>query len=521
MTQTWTPELKDGIKELLRDVDGFVEFVSGLKLRAYQRGVARCIVDSIIHRRGRTFIVIFPRQSGKNELQAQLEAYLLTLYSQVGGEMVKVSPTWKPQSLNAMQRLERVLKNNPITQSLWKKESGYIYSVGKARLTFLSASPTTHIVGATASLLLECDEAQDVLSEKFDKEVNPMAASTNATRVLWGTAWTSKTLLARELRAARRAEQHDGERRVFLLNADDVRQEAPEYGAFVDEQIARLGAEHPFVKTQFFSQEIDGESGLFTPQRQALMQGSHPAQSQPQPGQVYAFLLDVAGQDEGGDHWASYLQGASGEGAGSAAQLLANPRRDATALTIVSADLSHWSALRAPIYRVVARRLWLGERHVNLFGQLLSLVEGWQPRYVVVDCTGVGAGLASFLERALGAARLLPFTFTSASKSRLGWDFLGVVETGRFRDYTDSDPLKQAFWEQVQACEMEVLEGAGQVLRWGVPDGTRHPTSGELLHDDLLISAALCAVLDERPWGVAESALVRPPDPFGGMGEVY
>ncbi len=37
-----------------------------------------------------------PRQSGKNELQAQLETYLLLLYSELEGEIVKVSPTWKP-----------------------------------------------------------------------------------------------------------------------------------------------------------------------------------------------------------------------------------------------------------------------------------------------------------------------------------------------------------------------------------------------------------------------------------------
>jgi hypothetical protein len=48
---------------------------------------------------------------------------------------------------------------------------------------FLSAAPSSNIVGATVSLLLECDEAQDVEIAKWDKEIAPMAASTNATRV--------------------------------------------------------------------------------------------------------------------------------------------------------------------------------------------------------------------------------------------------------------------------------------------------------------------------------------------------
>ena len=32
-------------------------------------------------------------------------------------------------------------------------------------------------------------------------------------------------------------------------------------------------------------------------------------------------------------------------------------------------------------------------------------------------------------------------------------------------------------------------------MRWGVPDGTRDDTTGELLHDYLLVSAAMCYAL--------------------------
>ena len=149
-------------------------------------------------------MVIFPRQSGKNELQAQIETYLLGIYSLNNAEIVKVSPTWKPQSLNAMRRLERVISHNLITRDRWGKEVRLYLQWSECNdLLLLSGAPTSSIVGATASLLLECDEAQDVQIGKWDKEIAPMAASTNATRVFWGTAWTSRTLLARELRAAR------------------------------------------------------------------------------------------------------------------------------------------------------------------------------------------------------------------------------------------------------------------------------------------------------------------------------
>ncbi|HPC07167.1 MAG TPA: hypothetical protein PLI60_10655, partial [Anaerolineaceae bacterium] len=128
------------LKTVLRDPLLFARAASGITLRAYQQPVAKAVADSVFKQRGLSFVVMFPRQSGKNELQAQLEVYLMMLFSQTlpGCEMVKVSPTWKPQSLNAMRRLESVLRRNLFTRSLWRKESGYIYRVGEARIAFLS-----------------------------------------------------------------------------------------------------------------------------------------------------------------------------------------------------------------------------------------------------------------------------------------------------------------------------------------------------------------------------------------------
>ena len=201
------------VELIMTDIALFSHAAGGIKLRAYQEEVARAVIDSVLHQRGLTFVVNFPRQSGKNELQAQIEAYLLLCFQQ-DGECVKISPTWKPQSLNAMRRLERALEANALVRLVgWKKEQGYVYRVGSSRLYFLSGAPTAHIVGATASVLLECDEAQDVQIAKWDKEVVPMAASTNATRVFWGTAWTSQTLLARQKQAALEAQKADGIRR--------------------------------------------------------------------------------------------------------------------------------------------------------------------------------------------------------------------------------------------------------------------------------------------------------------------
>jgi hypothetical protein len=145
----------------------------------------------------------------------------------------------------------------------------------------------------------------------------------------------------------------------------------------------------------------------------------------------------------------------------------------------------------------------------------------------------VGAGLASFLRKSL-PRRVIPFVFSAASKSRLGWDFLAVIDSGRFRDWDpglaeapDGDPAAQwvyreatagcmgeevweVFYRQLDACQMDVSPGPEQRMRWGVPDGRRDPLNGAPLHDDLVLSAALCAALEEQDWTLNAPALVIP-----------
>jgi len=496
---------------LARDVVPFVRFASGLQLRRYQEAVARAVVRSVLRGQGLSFVVIFPRQSGKNELQAQLQAYLLTLFSGQRAEMVQVCPTWKPQATNAMYRLEAVLSGNLVVRDRWEKHHGHVYQVGQARLTFLSGSPTANIVGATANLLLSVDEAQDIQVDKFDKDIAPMAASTHATRVFWGTAWTSNTLLAREEQAALVQQHEDGIRRVWRLDCEDVAAEVPAYGAFVAEQVGRLGRNHPMVRTQYYSEEIDAEGGLFTPQRLSALHGSHPPQVVPRPGQIYVMALDVAGEDEEGALRASLI--------GSAA-------RDATALTIARVDLSTLADpdRQLPTYHIVSRRLWVGARHSDLFGQILHLATHWRVRYLVCDATGVGAGLASFLSRSLGP-RVIPFVFSGKSKSDLGWSFLSLIDSGRLQDYAPMDEplddlgdLQALFYAQLAHCQYEILPGPDKRIRWGVPDGTRDLQSGDPVHDDLVISAALISLLDEQAWSVSgPAAIVHAADPLEDM----
>ncbi|GAG22644.1 unnamed protein product, partial [marine sediment metagenome] len=139
------------------------------KLRPYQREVALAILDSVFRRKGLSFSVEMARQGGKNELSAQIELLLLTLYMAEPQNLVKCSPTFKPQTVVSMMRLKERL-NDAGFGGIWATEMGYIIRLGNARAIFLSADETANVVGNTAHILLEIDESQDVSKEKYSKK---------------------------------------------------------------------------------------------------------------------------------------------------------------------------------------------------------------------------------------------------------------------------------------------------------------------------------------------------------------
>jgi len=558
------------IRRIASRLDNFSRYAIGIPLRPYQQEVADAIVKSILNCLGLSFVVIFPRQSGKNEAQAHIEAWLLCLLSGQDIEIVSVSPTYKPQALTAMLRLQRCLDRNPFTCGRWRSQAGFIVRLDKACVHFFSGNSVAHTVGATASALLSVDEAQDIRPSTYDRKFAPMVASTNATRVFWGTPWISSTLLAREKRRAESDQEKDGIRRLWTLTAEDVALVHPPYGEFVAAEVGRYGRTHPYIKTQYFSEEIDSQGSMFNPTRLLLMQGDEPPQSSPlnaehlgemaegqrgwvglgemaegQRGRGFAFLLDVAGQDE------SRMDFGSDEAP------LENPARDSASLSIASIDLSTLPTLHAPTYRIVHRQQWTGCNHLTLFGQLKSLVESWGPQYIVIDATGVGEGLWALLDKTF-PTRVIPVKFNKQVKSELGWKFLSIIDTGRFRDccgerafaehprrgtgeHRPCLPPREAHRPgaltgyhpgaltgppqgdegqttgvtndqvrlQYTACRSEVLPGPGKILRWGVPEGARGP-DGQLIHDDFLLADSLVGILDSLEWYSPTELVVIP-----------
>lgn len=479
--------LQAGLREIHEDVGAFsAALYPARTLRGYQLPFARAVAESVLAGGGQELAAVFSRQSGKDEALAQLCAYLLSRYRLRGGNIVVALPSLRPQGLIARDRLLERL-HTPLAGGALKVRDGAIVELGRASVRFLSAAPSANSRGNTASLLLVANEAQDIEPDVWDAVFAPMAASANATTLFLGTVWTSDTLLARQMRLLRERERHDGRRRLFLVPWRTVADELPVYGAYVRRQVAQLGEHHPFIRTEYELEELDGDGRLFPTERLAAMRGDFPALERPSssdpPGSVYALTVDVAGELE---------EGVEGE-----LVRRALPRKDSTAVCVVRVTPT---AGGQPRYEVVARYLWTGTRHSALHERIVSLARDvWRALRVVVDATGVGAGLASFLRVSLGERIVQPFVFSAQSKSRLAWDLLGLLEAGRLRGFDSArttDPeqrrLDELLQRQLAACRYTVLPGPGKLLRWSVED--------ETLHDDLLIATALIASLEGADW---------------------
>ena len=452
------------------------------KLRPYQKEVAMAILESVFGKKGLTFSVEIARQGGKNELSAQLELLLLTLHIAQNKHLIKCSPTFKPQAVISMSRLKDRL-NDAGFGRIWSSELGYIIKLGNARVIFLSADGSSNVVGNTAHILLEVDESQDVSKEKYSKEFKPMGATTNVTTVHYGTTWDDSTLLEEVKQTNLELERRDGVRRHFSYNWEQVARYVPDYRAYVEGERDRLGKNHPLFMTQYRLLPVRGGGGFLSVQQREQLQGKHHRQRRAKSGKAYVAGMDLAGEAEETEDFAK----------------INRERRDATVVTIGELDLARADDVnREAFIKIVEHYRWTGRKHTDLYAQLVDILQNvWRCRRIVVDATGVGEPVASFLKKALGS-RVTPFKFTQQSKSELGFNLLAAVNAGHLKIYKGdgSENYKQFMGE------MEKARGQyrpSQTMNFYVD-----PAQG---HDDFLMSLALT---------VEAARLYEPKKAFGG-----
>ena len=437
-----------------------------IRLRPYQAEVARAILDSIVAKKGLVFSVEIARQGGKNELSAHLEVLLLTLFIAKGGNAIKCSPTFKPQTVISMTRLKQRLDDFGYA-GIWSSEMGYIFRLGAARQTFLSAEESSSVVGHTANIMLEIDESQDVDGDKYTKEFRPMGSAFNVTTVHYGTTWDDSTLLEEIKQSNMELEREDGIKRHFRYDWQEISKYNVEYRAFVEAERGRLGEEHPLFRTQYALLPIRGGDGFLSSQQIAQMHGEHVRNHQrQQKSKVYVAGIDIAGESE-------VIE----------TQMLTRPGRDATVITIAEVIVPTDDSInKDPYVNIVEQYAWIGRKHSELYPQMVNILKNlWDCNRIVVDATGIGEPIASFLRQALGA-RVTLFKFTQKTKSEMGFNLLAAINSGRLKLYKQdgSDDYRELMFELGKA---KSIYRPNQTLEFYV-----NPSDG---HDDYLVSLAL------------------------------
>ncbi len=89
------PQRKE-LQRKLNNLNGFTRGFLAIQLRPYQLQAANAILKSVFARDGNSFVIIFARQSGKDELLADLILYLFGRLSAIGASIVCVQPTFRP-----------------------------------------------------------------------------------------------------------------------------------------------------------------------------------------------------------------------------------------------------------------------------------------------------------------------------------------------------------------------------------------------------------------------------------------
>lgn len=339
----------------------------------------------IAQQTGKTITIRSARQTMKNECSAMICTRMLHIFQYRGGTYIRTAPTWKPQIINSMKRVEGFLRIDPVLDN-YRPRHGYMFEYHNADITFLSTDKHANVVGATASIALDIDEAHKVDKGKFEEDFGPMTAFHNVPIIMWGVAADKQDLLYEYV-------QHNLEHNpdcVLQYPASIWCELLPQYAKHYEERVAKLGADHPVILTQYDLVDVDSIGGYFTKAQQtSLLSGDHEQYSAPKDGRSYVITIDIGGEAE--EEESNPLVKAEGA-------------RDSTVALIWEID--HKDEVNGYLMcRLVDVHWWtgksLGDEPSGLPGQqtiLLKLLQTWQPHYTVVDGRGVGEQIANYLD---------------------------------------------------------------------------------------------------------------------------
>jgi hypothetical protein len=429
----------------LKDVAYHRAMLYNLPLFPPQAEAIKLIERHIHNKTGKVITVRSARQTMKNECSAMLCVRALEYYRDSGGTYIRTAPTWKPQMINSKQRVEKFLKMDPLINGDYKRREGFILQHGQAQVLLLSTDKQANVVGSTASIALDIDEAHKVDKGKFEEDFGPMAAYHNVPIIMWGVAADKQDLLYEYVQHNL---EHDPELNLSYP-ASIWCELMPQYAKHYEERVRKLGPDHPVILTQYDLVDVDTLGGYLKPHHiTSLLHSEHQRYHAPRSDADYIVTIDIAGEAESEEE--DPLKKSRGA-------------KDSTVALIFEVDPED-RVNDYPACRLVDIHWWTGkplaDEPSGLPGQqsiLLKLLKQWKPKLTVVDSRGVGEQLAKYLAK--HHSGVLTYAADSASVSQDCYGLLALINNERLKVFCNDDSAEYAeLCRQLKRCRYEIRE---------------------------------------------------------------
>lgn len=422
-------------------------------LRGLQAEIVKKVEKHIARHDGEVMPVRQSRQTGKNEVSAVMHRRHLWKRQFYNDPQIwiRTAPTKVPQIVNSKKRLDTLLNLSPsniiqfpiFRNSKLQKKEGYIYQLGNASVEFMSSGDQANVVGGTATVCLDMDEAHKVTKEKFDEDFAPMAADQSAAILLWGVAADGHDLIS----FYREHNESIGRKDLNLDYPCDLwMEENARYARHVEARVKALGYDHPIIKTQYRLINVAAEGNFLSPKQvRSLLSGHHEREPKPIGRNRYEMLIDIAASNE--ENIENVLEGD------------ADSKTDSTVVWIYKVlDIVTDNGI-FPYIQIVNMYWYTGANLPAQEKEITELIEFWKISKVTVDAIGVGRQMAESLVEKFGESTVNAYHANPTSITEDCFDLEARLNHESITMFADDDSeeykefVRQCGWTKYEARE--------------------------------------------------------------------
>ena len=464
--------------ELVNKIFTFCEVYSGRTMYPYQAQFSKRIIRSVLENEGIEITALFARQSGKTETVAITVGGLMIILPQLAnmpmflddkrlmmfkdGFWVGIFAPSQRQAQTTYNRMRgrmmckeaQVVLRDPDFRLEFTTSNGQTVALSNGSFaTAISASDGSNIEGESFKFII-CEECQDISNFKIRKSIHPMGAAYNATICKIGTATTYKGDFYEAIERNKK-DYKEGRLRVmnhFEYNYRVVQKYNPKYRRYIEREKRSLGETSDEFRMSYNLEWIISR-GMFVDLEEVERKCGDDYR-----GRVNSDLLSnhVVGIDVGG-----------GNAKGSR-------ETDSTVVTVVEVDWDSpvlmesvtdeetgepivYLAYNTYIKDWMELNTEIAENYEAQYHIIMDYLKQFRVSRIVVDATRE-ASLAQRIQANM-KCEVIPFTFSTKSKSEIYKHLQTEINTGRARIPFDSETKDSEEYKKFSRQLAELQKG--------------------------------------------------------------